>query len=68
MIVGADALKTLRVPATLRTKLESAARYRTPGRWNVLYRILWRVVTGEPMKAPVGAMHDYSGIDDPRQP
>lgn len=42
-----DGIKTLRVPAQLLTKLENAARYRTPGRWNILYRILWRVVKGE---------------------
>ncbi|GGC93331.1 TIGR03915 family putative DNA repair protein [Halopseudomonas salina] len=38
---------THRVPAELLGQLKSAARYRTPGRWNLLYRILWRVVRGE---------------------
>lgn len=38
---------TLRVPAALLAALKSASRYRTAGRWNLLYRILWRVVKGE---------------------
>ncbi|MFN3578865.1 MAG: TIGR03915 family putative DNA repair protein [Pseudomonas sp.] len=40
-------LQKLSVPAALLAQLKSAARYRTAGRWNLLYRILWRVVKGE---------------------
>lgn len=36
-----------RVPAELLDELRRAACYRTPGRWNLLYRILWRVTHGE---------------------
>lgn len=43
----ADTPATLRVPAALLAELKSAARFRTAGRWNLLYRILWRVVKGE---------------------
>lgn len=39
--------QTLRIPAALLAQLKSAARFRTAGRWNLLYRILWRVVRGE---------------------
>lgn len=37
----------VRVPKALLGELKRAARYRMPGRWNLLYRILWRVVNGE---------------------
>lgn len=37
----------LRVPRQLLDLLESAARYRCPSRWSLLYRILWRVSKGE---------------------
>ena len=36
-----------RVPGELIEQLRSAAQYRMPGRWNLLYRILWRVTRGE---------------------
>lgn len=39
--------RVLRVPASLLAELQAAARYRLPGRWNLLYRVLWRVVQGE---------------------
>lgn len=39
--------RAVRVPSSLLAELKSAARYRTAGRWNLLYRILWRVVKGE---------------------
>jgi uracil-DNA glycosylase len=37
----------IRVPPGLLDELRLAACYRTPGRWNLLYRILWRVTHGE---------------------
>ncbi|MGB3597349.1 TIGR03915 family putative DNA repair protein [Pseudomonas neustonica] len=43
----APALPPPRVSAQLLGELETAAQYRTPGRWNLLYRVLWRVVEGE---------------------
>ena len=36
-----------RVPAELVEQLRCAAQCRMPGRWNLLYRILWRVTRGE---------------------
>lgn len=45
--VYAGPLQAPRVPAALLAQLRSAARYRTTGRWNLLYRILWRVIKGE---------------------
>jgi len=36
-----------RVPATLLTQLEQAARYRGEQRWNLLYEVLWRVAHGD---------------------
>ncbi|MEH6567262.1 MAG: TIGR03915 family putative DNA repair protein [Halopseudomonas sp.] len=36
-----------RIPAQLLEELKVAARYRMAGRWNLLYRILWRVARGE---------------------
>lgn len=42
-----EPVQRLRVPAALLAELKSAARYRAPGRWNLLYRVLWRVVKGE---------------------
>lgn len=39
--------KTIRVPAELLKELEMAARYRAPQRWDLLYRVLWRVSRGE---------------------
>lgn len=36
-----------KVPATLLTQLEQAARYRGEQRWNLLYEVLWRVAHGD---------------------
>ncbi|MCH2558773.1 MAG: DUF4130 domain-containing protein [Alcanivorax sp.] len=36
-----------RVPAALVAALRQAAPYRVAGRWNLLYRVLWRGVHGE---------------------
>ncbi len=36
-----------KVPATLLTQLEHAARYRGEQRWNLLYEVLWRVAHGD---------------------
>ncbi|MGN8252264.1 TIGR03915 family putative DNA repair protein [Pseudomonas sp. SMV7] len=36
-----------KVPATLLTLLEQAARYRGEQRWNLLYEVLWRVAHGD---------------------
>ncbi|MFO7706321.1 MAG: TIGR03915 family putative DNA repair protein [Halopseudomonas sp.] len=43
----AGQVQPVRVPKALLCELKSAARYRMAGRWNLLYRILWRVVNGE---------------------
>lgn len=43
----AGQMRPVRVPKALLSELKRAALYRTPGRWNLLYRILWRVVNGE---------------------
>ena len=37
----------VRVPGELIEHLRRAAQYRMSGRWNLLYRILWRVARGE---------------------
>lgn len=39
--------RSIRVPAELLKELEVAARYRAPQRWDLLYRVLWRVTRGE---------------------
>lgn len=39
--------RSIKVPAELLKELEAASRYRTPQRWDLLYRILWRVARGE---------------------
>lgn len=39
--------RSIRVPAELLKELEIAARYRAPQRWDLLYRVLWRVIQGE---------------------
>ena len=39
--------RPVRVPRTLIDQLESAARFRCPQRWALLYRILWRVANGD---------------------
>ena len=36
------------VPATFFNIAESAACFRDPGRWALLYRVLWRLTHGEP--------------------
>ncbi|MGY8811616.1 MAG: TIGR03915 family putative DNA repair protein [Pseudomonadales bacterium] len=36
-----------RIPARLLDDLKRAAQYRVSGRWNLLYRVLWRVAMGE---------------------
>ena len=46
--------REIRIPALLLEQLEAAARYRMSGRWNLLYRILWRVVQGERHAALAG--------------
>ncbi|UAW98489.1 TIGR03915 family putative DNA repair protein [Halopseudomonas nanhaiensis] len=39
---------SVRVPADLLQDLQLAGCHRMPGRWNLLYRVLWRVTHGEP--------------------
>lgn len=39
--------KAARVPPELLKDLETAGCFRMPGRWNLLYRVLWRVAQGE---------------------
>jgi len=36
-----------RIPPQLLEALQAAAQYRMAGRWNLLYRVLWRVAHGE---------------------
>ncbi len=38
---------TPRIPPSLLAALQLAAQYRVAGRWNLLYRVLWRVAQGE---------------------
>ncbi|WP_308811775.1 UdgX family uracil-DNA binding protein [Stutzerimonas azotifigens] len=42
-----DPPRTLRIPRALPELLASAARFRAEDRWALLYRVLWRVVTGD---------------------
>lgn len=44
---AADKKPAPRVPAQLLAELKVAAQYRVAGRWNLLYRVLWRVAQGE---------------------
>lgn len=44
----------IRIPAKVLALLESAARYRTPERWALLYRVLWRTAGGDLTAALAG--------------
>lgn len=45
--LAAEKGQTPRIPAQLLAELKEAAQYRVAGRWNLLYRVLWRVARGE---------------------
>ncbi|KJH79492.1 MULTISPECIES: TIGR03915 family putative DNA repair protein [Pseudomonadaceae] len=49
-----EPMSRTRIPRQLIDELESAARFRTSGRWSLLYRILWRVARGDQTARLVG--------------
>ena len=51
---AASPASSIRVPADLLEELKLAGCYRMPGRWNLLYRVLWRVTHGEPQARLAG--------------